>query len=77
MVWQKLANANSVQQETNKMFINIITNRIRFSGMQEEQTYVHVVQMFAHFDYKFSFDMQDLVFKMNSFLPNDISVLKF
>ena len=31
--------------------------------------------MFAHFDYYIDFEIQDLIFKLNSFLPGDITIL--
>ena len=35
---------------------------------------VHASQMFAHFDCEKPFDTPTLLFKLNSFLPNDIAV---
>ena len=74
--WQRQPNANSVQQELIKCLSLLLQTEIDLVGAGRTDAGVHAVQMFAHFDYKFSFDMQELVFKMNSFLPNDISVSK-
>ena len=74
--WQKQPNANSVQQELIKCLSILLQTEIDLIGAGRTDAGVHAVQMFAHFDYELSFDTQRIVHKLNSFLPNDISVSK-
>lgn len=74
--WQKQPNANSVQQELIKCLSILLQTEIDLIGAGRTDAGVHAVQMFAHFDYELFFDTQRIVHKMNSFLPNDISVSK-
>ena len=74
--WQKQPNANSVQQELIKCLSILLQTEIELVGAGRTDSGVHALQMFAHFDYELSFDTQRIVYKMNSFLPNDISVNK-
>lgn len=74
--WQKQPNANSVQQELIKCLSILLQTEIDLIGAGRTDAGVHAVQMFAHFDYELFFDTQGIVHKMNSFLPNDISVSK-
>ena len=74
--WQKQPNANSVQQELIKCLSILLQTEIDLVGAGRTDAGVHAAQMFAHFDYELSFDIQRIVYKMNSFLPNDISVSK-
>ena len=76
MVGKKQPNANSVQQEPIKCLSILLQTEIDLVGAGRTDAGVHAVQMFAHFDYELSFDTQRIVYKMNSFLPNDISVSK-
>ena len=54
----------------------LLQTEIELVGTGRTDSGVHAVQMFKHFDYELSFDTQRIVYKMNSFLPNDISVNK-
>ena len=74
--WQKQPNANSVQQELIKCLSILLQTELDIVGAGRTDAGVHAVQMFAHFDYQLSFDIKRIVYKMNSFLPNDISVSK-
>ena len=74
--WQKQPNANSVQQELIKCLSILLQTEVDIVGAGRTDAGVHAVQMFAHFDYQLSFDIKRIVYKMNSFLPNDISVSK-
>ena len=72
--WQKQPNANSVQEELTKCVSVLLQEKIEIIGAGRTDTGVHAKQMFAHFDSKISIDFQNLVMKLNSFLPNDILV---
>ena len=43
-------------------------------GAGRTDTGVHAKEMFAHFDFETPFDVQNLVHKLNSYLPKDIVV---
>ena len=74
--WQKQPNVHTVQGELNKCLSVLLQKEIELMGAGRTDTGVHAMQMFAHFDYDLHIDSQKLVHKMNSFLPNDISVSK-
>jgi len=72
--WQKQPNAHTIQEELNKCLSVLLQKEIELMGAGRTDTGVHARQMFAHFDYNLPIDSAKLVYKMNSFLPNDISV---
>lgn len=74
--WQKQPNAHTVQEALNKCFSVLLQKEIELMGAGRTDTGVHATQMFAHFDYNLPVELEKLVYKMNSFLPNDISVSK-
>lgn len=43
-------------------------------GAGRTDTGVHAKEMYAHFDFEISFDIPNLVHKLNSYLPKDIAV---
>lgn len=71
--WQIQQNANSVQAEINKALSTILQEEILVTGAGRTDTGVHAKQLFAHFDSNIEFDIEKIKFKLNSFLPNDIS----
>lgn len=72
--WQEQPNANSVQSELNKVISIVLNTSIKVMGAGRTDAGVHAKQMFAHFDFGIFFDIKDVVFKLNSLLPSDISV---
>jgi tRNA pseudouridine38-40 synthase len=72
--WQQQPNANTLQAEINKALSVIFNSNIDVTGAGRTDAGVHAKQMFAHFDCDTSFDVQHLIFKLNSFLPSDIAV---
>lgn len=73
--WQVQPNVNTLQQEVNNALSLILNEKIEVTGAGRTDTGVHAKKMFAHFDYYIDFDIQHLVFKLNSFLPGDITIL--
>lgn len=71
--WQIQPNANTVQEEVNKALSTLLQNNIQVNGAGRTDTGVHAKQIFAHFDYNESIDYNQLRFKLNNFLPFDIS----
>ena len=72
--WQYQPNATSIQEVLNKAFSVILNTEISIMGAGRTDTGVHASQMFAHFDCKTNFDSEQLVHKLNSYLPKDIVI---
>ncbi|TXD53879.1 MULTISPECIES: tRNA pseudouridine(38-40) synthase TruA [unclassified Polaribacter] len=73
--WQIQPDVISVQEKLNKAISTILQEDIQVVGAGRTDTGVHASQMFAHFDTKKELK-DEIVFKLNSILPNDISVYK-
>ena len=73
--WQVQPNANTIQEEINKALSVILNDKIEVIGAGRTDTGVHAKKMFAHFDYYIDFEIQDLIFRLNSFLPIDIVIV--
>lgn len=63
----------SVQQELEKALSTLLRQEIKTTGAGRTDTGVHAKKMFAHFDTESAPD-HNLVYKLNSFLPDDIAV---
>jgi tRNA pseudouridine38-40 synthase len=72
--WQCQPNAVSVQETLNKAFSVVLNSEINLMGAGRTDTGVHAKEMYAHFDFETTFDYQNLVHKLNSYLPKDIVV---
>lgn len=72
--WQRQPNAISVQQVLEEVFSTLTGNEKSLVAAGRTDTGVHAKQLFAHFESEKINDTVDLVFRMNSFLPDDISV---
>ena len=72
--WQKQPKAITVQEVLEKGLLLLLKEPIVTTGAGRTDTGVHAKQMFAHFDTDVVFDEADLVYKLNSFLPNDIAI---
>ena len=71
--WQVQQNANSVQSEINKAISTLLQTEITITGAGRTDTGVHAKQLYAHFDTTVNFEMDKIHFKLNKFLPDDIS----
>ena len=72
--WQIQSNAKTVQEEVNKA-LSILTNEeINITGSGRTDKGVHCVQQYFHADINREIDVDDLQYKLNSFLPFDISI---
>jgi tRNA pseudouridine38-40 synthase len=72
-----------VQETLNKAFSVLLNSRsidseqakqINLMGAGRTDTGVHAKEMYAHFDFEPSFDIPNLVHKLNSYLPKDIVI---
>lgn len=73
--WQNQPNAISVQEVLEKALSTILRHSIEVVGAGRTDSGVHARQMFAHFDTVQKFNAEALVFRLNSFLPNDIAIV--
>tara|TARA_B100000674_G_scaffold480446_1_gene480046 strand:- start:99 stop:824 length:726 start_codon:yes stop_codon:yes gene_type:complete len=72
--WQIQPNVDTVQQQINKALTLILGCQIEVVGAGRTDTGVHAKQMYAHFDYQEKIPINKYIYKLNQFLPNDISV---
>lgn len=75
--WQYQPNAISVQEKLNDGLSKILKESISIMGAGRTDAGVHALQMFAHFDIDTEFDFAQTLFKLNSYLPDDIVVSRF
>lgn len=73
--WQTQPNAVTVQQVLENALSTVLRSDILVMGAGRTDAGVHASQMFAHFDAR-SLNDDNLVFKLNSFLPDDIAIHK-
>lgn len=71
--YQIQPNGITVQEELEKALSTLLRESIKITGAGRTDTGVHAKKMFAHFDTPLSVEI-NLVYKLNSFLPRDISV---
>jgi len=72
--WQVQPNASSVQFEINKALSTVFNTKIEVTGAGRTDAGVHAKQMFAHFDFLEEFEKEQIILKLNSFLPNEIAI---
>ena len=71
--WQIQPDAISVQEKLNNALSTIFQEKIEVVGAGRTDSGVHASQMFAHFDIEKKLK-KEVVFRINSILPNDIAV---
>ena len=74
--WQVQDNALSIQYILNNSLSKILKEDIKTVGAGRTDSGVHALNQAAHFDFNKSLDNNDFLYKINSILPNDISVNK-
>ena len=73
--WQRQPNALSVQEFIENALTTLLGETTSIVGAGRTDTGVHARQMFAHFDLVATItSTNDLVYRLNSFLPKDISI---
>ena len=74
--WQRQENGLSIQ-ELIEVAIQKLTNKeISIFGAGRTDAGVHANQMYAHFDTTKTFKIDKLIFRLNQFLPKDITIHK-
>ena len=72
--WQIQLEEVTVQEILENTISTVLRKEIKVTGAGRTDSGVHAKQLFAHFDFKKINDITNLVFKMNSYLPKDISI---
>lgn len=72
--WQRQPNASSVQQTIEEALSTLLRTKIEVVGAGRTDAGVHAKQLFAHFDMEEGFDTEELTYRLNAFLPDDISI---
>ncbi len=72
--WQNQPNALTVQEVLENSLSVLLREKIQLTGAGRTDAGVHAREMYAHFDFGQLTDKPDLVYRLNSFLPNDIAV---
>tara|TARA_Y100000991_G_C21970265_1_gene349040 strand:+ start:66 stop:812 length:747 start_codon:yes stop_codon:yes gene_type:complete len=72
--WQIQPNSKTVQEKLEESISIILRQKINVVGAGRTDAGVHAKQFFAHFDYDSSLINNNLIFRLNSILPNDICV---
>lgn len=72
--WQRQPEQISVQQVLEETLSTVMREEIKIFGAGRTDTGVHAKQLFAHFDFDKIENKAALIFRLNSFLPNDISI---
>ncbi|MBG43400.1 MAG: tRNA pseudouridine(38-40) synthase TruA [Aequorivita sp.] len=72
--WQRQPEQITVQQILEETISTLLRAEIKITGAGRTDTGVHAKQLFAHFDFDEIENFDEFIFRMNSFLPKDISV---
>ena len=72
--WQSQPNAITVQEVLEDSLSKLLREGITVVGAGRTDTGVHAKQMYAHFDFDGEIKLDDLMFRLNAFLPEDIAV---
>ncbi len=71
--WQVQPNAVSVQEVLEHTLSTLLRDEIKVIGAGRTDTGVHAKQLFAHFDHDKIDGITETLFRLNSFLPKDIT----
>jgi tRNA pseudouridine38-40 synthase len=75
--WQIQPRQISIQEHLESGLSRVLSLDMKIHGSSRTDTGVHAKQQFAHFDVdELHFSLNDLKWKLNSYLPNDIAVLQ-
>lgn len=72
--WQRQPNALAVQQVLEEAMSTFLRVSITLMGAGRTDAGVHAKQLFAHFESTIIENIPDTIYRLNSFLPKDISV---
>lgn len=72
--WQKQPNAITVQEVVENSLSTLFQETVTITGSGRTDTGVHCTQQYFHVDFEEEIDGADLCYKLNRFLPSDISI---
>ncbi len=72
--WQAQPNAITVQELLGKSFSTIFRNPFEIVGAGRTDAGVHADEFYAHVNIENEFNANEIIYKMNALLPNDIVV---
>jgi len=72
--WQNQPNAITVQEVLEKSMTTLFRQKVELVGAGRTDAGVHAKEMYAHFDIEHWSQLPDVVYRLNSLLPNDIAV---
>ena len=72
--WQFQPNAITVQEVLQKAFSIVLRKSIEVMGAGRTDAGVHAEQLFAHFDFEKEFTIEEVLYKVNAIMPNEIVV---
>ncbi|MBX2961475.1 MAG: tRNA pseudouridine(38-40) synthase TruA [Cyclobacteriaceae bacterium] len=72
--WQSQANATGVQTVVEHALSKLLRTEIKIVGSGRTDTGVHCAQQFFHTDIDKPFHQQNLLHRLNAFLPRDIAI---
>lgn len=72
--WQSQANATGVQTVVENALSKLLRSETKIVGSGRTDTGVHCLQQFFHADIDKPFNEQDLLHRLNAFLPRDIAI---
>ncbi|MBX2968757.1 MAG: tRNA pseudouridine(38-40) synthase TruA [Cyclobacteriaceae bacterium] len=72
--WQSQANATGVQTVVEDALSKLFRTAVKIVGSGRTDTGVHCAQQFFHTDIERPFQPDDLIHRLNSFLPRDIAI---
>lgn len=73
--WQKQPNAVTVQEVLEKALSTLLHKKIELVGAGRTDAGVHAKEMQAHFEFNGTEKLDELIHRLNAFLPQDIAVM--
>ncbi|MDC6366762.1 MULTISPECIES: tRNA pseudouridine(38-40) synthase TruA [Flavobacteriaceae] len=74
--WQNQPNALTVQEVLEKALSTLLRTTVEVVGAGRTDAGVHAKEMYAHFDHETIRETAELVYRLNAFLPEDISIVE-
>lgn len=72
--WQNQPNAITVQEVLENALSTLLRKKIEVVGAGRTDAGVHAKEMFAHFDFDLIASKEELTYRLNAFLPDDVSI---
>jgi len=73
--WQVQPNALTVQEVLDDCLTKVLRQPVSSTGSGRTDTGVHASQQFVHFDVALQLDPQQVIYRLNRILPNDIAAI--